>query len=156
MPDETIPTRVASPPNLHGMSTSTKALSGKKSERVRAKMREIQTAIGSGVQSAREVKMSQAHWSRIMKGESVGYQIAEKVAKYAGIPTEVLLSAASEELEKAVRNERGRWGSPTIAWARKLAETVPEERTQQQWSDLLDEVDKKLEPLIRNLPTKKR
>lgn len=91
-----------------------------------------------------------------MNNDAVGYHVAQKVARYLGVPVEALLNGVPEELEKVLRDERRRWSAPVVAWARKLAETFPEERTEEQWTAILDEAEKRLDPIIRNLTTKRR
>lgn len=171
---------VEDPSTLDEMTKSTRALSDVQSERIRRRFRELypltkrerqeRAAPEDGEQRpsqdgvAKAMGISQQAFGRILNGRPAGFYVAQKLARFDGVPVEAILDGIPRLLEVTIRENPRRWSPPTIAAARKLVAPGPDQleagpfesyRTD-AWVALLDRVEATLAPIVSDLRRKPR
>ncbi len=94
-PDDT-PDGVEDPPSLDGVALSSKSLTKREQERVRAALRELQARHPTQADLARALplRVGQQTISKALREGAIGIKLAQSVAKARGQPLEDLLAGA--------------------------------------------------------------
>ena len=152
MEHESTTTRVARPRKLARMST--RALTREQSARIRARLRELSTQYGSQVKAGKAIGVSQQAVNRILGGDPAGLMTAKKLAQHDRVAVETLLDGIPVELGRVLRAHPNKWPKPAVSWVCKAAMDVTRPLSEDAWRAILDDVTKRLEPVLRSLTTK--
>lgn len=133
---------------------SSKSLTEQEIRRVRARLGELVEQYESQFQASAKLGISQQTISNILRGASVGRDVAKRIAAHDRVPVEQLLGpAVPQALEEVLRGGHERWEAYVVAGVRKAAIELDgaERMSNEDWEALLDRFQTALAPILREI-----